>query len=146
MFKTYHQPCYPWLLEYRQEGVFIMEKRNNIRVPFHVLSVVKFEDYIIEGEVANLSTGGMLLKTDENLPLNEIVDISIFLYGSSSNLSLNMTGKIVRNTDEGIAIKFSELDLDSFIHLRNIVSRNALDDEKVMQEFKSFRKKVRAKE
>ena len=47
-------------------------------------------------------------------------------------------GKIVRNIDTGVAIKFAELDLDSFIHLRNIVSRNTLD-EKIIKEFQNYR-------
>jgi hypothetical protein len=119
-----------------------MEKRNNTRVPFHVHSVVKYKDFIIEGEVENLSTGGLLLKTTEELAADEPVEITIFLYGMSSHLSLNMIGKIVRKTDDGIAIKFMDMDLDSFIHLRNIVTRNTLDDT-VIQEYQHLRSEDR---
>jgi hypothetical protein len=114
------------------------EKRNTVRVPFHVRSVVKHQDRIIEGEVENLSTGGMLLKTPDKIGAGEAVMISIFLYGSSSHLALNIAGTIVRHTGASVAIKFTELDLDSFIHLRNIVSRNALDEERVIKEFEEF--------
>jgi hypothetical protein len=116
-----------------------MEKRNTIRVPFHVRSVVKHNDRMIEGEVENLSTSGMLLKTLEEVSSGEAVEISIFLYGTSSNLALKISGTVVRYTGTTVAIKFTELDLDSFIHLRNIVSRNALDEEKIIREFKEFR-------
>ncbi len=115
-----------------------MEKRNTIRVPFHVRSVVKHRDRVIEGEVENLSTGGMLLKTPNDIAAGESVSVSIFLYGSSSHLALNIAGTIVRHTGASVAIKFTELDLDSFIHLRNIVSRNAFDEEKVIREFQEF--------
>ncbi|MBN2159626.1 MAG: PilZ domain-containing protein [Spirochaetes bacterium] len=115
-----------------------MEKRNNVRVPFHVRSVIKHDDKVIEGEVSNLSTGGMLFKTAEKIGVDESVQISIYLYGSSSHLALNITGKVVRSTGGGIALRFTELDLDSFIHLKNIVSRNALDDEKKIKEFREF--------
>jgi len=111
-----------------------MEKRNTIRVPFHVRSNVKFKDKIMDGDVVNLSTGGMLFNTVESVPVDETVQISIYLYGSSSQLSLNITGKIVRGSEKGLAIKFTELDLDSFIHLRNIISRNAFDEEKIIKE------------
>jgi hypothetical protein len=116
-----------------------MEKRNTIRVPFHVRSVIKHADKIIEGDVVNLSTGGMLFSTDDAIPAGETVNISIFLYGSSSHLALNITGTIVRNSNNSIAVKFIELDLDSFIHLKNIVSRNALDDEKTIKDFKEYK-------
>jgi hypothetical protein len=94
---------------------------------------------MIEGEVENLSTSGMLLKTLEEVSSGEAVEISIFLYGTSSNLALKISGTVVRYTGTTVAIKFTELDLDSFIHLRNIVSRNALDEEKIIREFKEFR-------
>ncbi len=116
-----------------------MEKRNTIRVPFHVRSVVKHGDDVIEGDVVDLSTGGMLLLAGGDLPVNEVVQISLFLYGTSSNLSLNILGRVVRKSDAGTAIKFTELDLDSFIHLRNIVSHNAFDEEKIIKEFQEFK-------
>ena len=115
-----------------------MEKRNNARVAFQVRAVVKNRDTAIEGEVENLSTGGMFFKTAEKLSVNETVAITILLHGSSSRLALDMTGRIVRIVDAGAAIKFTELDLDSFIHLRNIVSRNSLD-EKIIREYQNYR-------
>ena len=115
-----------------------MENRNNARVPFHVNAVVKSKDREIEGDVENLSTGGMLFKTTDDLPLNEPVSVKIFLFGESSHLALEMTGKVVRKSDSGAAIQFTELDLDSFIHLRNIVSHNT-PDEDIIQEFKDRR-------
>lgn len=116
-----------------------MEKRNTIRVPFHVRSVITSGDIVVEGDVIDLSTGGMLFQTAQKIPLDEIVQISLFLYGTSSNLSLNISGRVVRSTDAGTAIRFTELDLDSFIHLRNIVSRNAFDEEKIIREFEEFK-------
>lgn len=112
-----------------------MEKRNTIRVPFHVRSIVKYKDKTIDGDVINLSTGGMLLNTADTVPVDEPIQVSIFLYGSSSHLALDITGRVVRGSAKGLAIKFTELDLDSFIHLRNIISRNAFDEEKIIKEF-----------
>jgi hypothetical protein len=116
-----------------------MEKRNTIRVPFHVRSVIKHADKIIEGEVINLSTGGMLFGAKEVIAAGETVSISIFLYGSSSHLTLNITGTVVRQTKDSIALKFTELDLDSFIHLKNIVSHNMVDDDKSAKDYKKFK-------
>jgi hypothetical protein len=87
----------------------------------------------------DLSTGGMLFQTDGAIPVDEVVQVSLFLYGTSSNLSLNISGKVVRKSESGTAIKFTELDLDSFIHLRNIVSRNAFDEQKIVMEFQEFK-------
>lgn len=116
-----------------------MEKRNTIRVPFRVRAIVQYEGKELEGEVDNLSTGGMLFTTTTTgIPPDAAVTMSIILYGSSSHLSLNCAGRVVRVTEGGIAIRFTELDFDSFIHLRNIVSRNAYDEETAMKEFEDF--------
>ncbi len=115
-----------------------MENRYNARVPFHVHAIVKINDRIIDGEVENLSTGGLLFKTAEDLPLNNPVAVKILLYGASSHLALDIAGKVVRKSGAGTAIQFTELDLDSFIHLRNIVTRNA-DEEKIIQEYRDRR-------
>jgi hypothetical protein len=123
-----------------------MEKRNTIRVPFHVRSVVKHGDSVIEGDVIDLSTGGMLFQTGGDIPVDEVVQVSLFLYGTSSNLSLNISGRVVRRSESGTAIKFTELDLDSFIHLRNIVSRNAFDEQKIIMEFQEFKTDDTAKD
>ncbi len=99
-------------------------------------SIVKYDTHVLEGDVVNLSTGGMLFNTTDEIPVDAAVTMSIILYGSSSHLALNIAGRVVRKSEEGIAIRFTELDLDSFIHLRNIVSRNAADDETMIKEFK----------
>lgn len=117
-----------------------MEKRNTTRVPFHVRAVIAHDNRSIEGEVKNLSTGGILVRTDEEaIPTGSSVQVSIFLYGSSSSLTLNMAGKVVRAAGGEIAVQFTELDLDSFIHLRNIVARNATDDEAILEEYRRFK-------
>lgn len=113
-----------------------MENRYSHRVPFHVNALVAVKDNVSDGEVENLSTGGMLFKTADDLPLNEPVSVTILLYGASSHLALDIAGKVVRKSDAGTAIQFTELDLDSFIHLKNIVSHNTPDDE-IIQEFRN---------
>ena len=35
-----------------------------------------------------------------------------------------MTGEVIRKTEEGIGIRFEEIDIDSFFHLKNIVYYN----------------------
>jgi hypothetical protein len=111
-----------------------MENRYNARVPFHVNALVAIKEKIIDGEVENLSTGGMFFKTTDDLSLNEPVTVTIILYGASSHLALDIAGKVIRKSDTGVAIQFTELDLDSFIHLRNIISHNT-PDSKIIKEF-----------
>jgi hypothetical protein len=56
------------------------------------------------------------------VPLNEDVHVRILLSGTSSELSLNLKGRIARHDPRGLAIHFYEMDLDSFTHRKNIIS------------------------
>ena len=112
-----------------------MEKRKNKRVPFHAEAMVKNKDIMINGKIDNLSMRGMFLNTDGRLTANDQVEITILLTGSSSQLSIDLTGTVIRQTGTGIAIVFKEMDLDSFIHLRNVVSYNSSDADEIMDEY-----------
>jgi hypothetical protein len=112
-----------------------MEKRKNKRVPFHAEAMVKNKDIMINGKIVNLSMRGMFLNTDGRLPNDDQVKITILLTGSSSQLSIDLMGRVSRQTDIGIAIVFKEMDLDSFIHLRNVVAYNSTDADEIMDEY-----------
>ncbi|GBF34289.1 hypothetical protein DCCM_3401 [Desulfocucumis palustris] len=112
-----------------------MEKRKFTRVPFRVEASVKYKDMECRGEVENLSLRGMFLRMPEKISLGECVDITILLAGDTSKLTIDLKGKVARTDPDGIGIKFQEIDLDSFVHLKNIVTYNSGDAEKIMQEF-----------
>ena len=114
-----------------------MEKRAVTRVLFNVKSSVKFGDKTIIGDVINISMHGMLLQTSEQIPENEIVDAQIYMEGTTSELKINVQGRILRSDKTGTAIAFKSVDIDSFIHLKNIVVYNEGDEDKIMKEFLS---------
>lgn len=121
-----------------QDKRFAEEKRAFSRVPFKTDAVVRFQNEVIAGEVENLSLAGAFIKTSAVVPLGEVVDIRIFLAGTSSELSLNVKGDVVRHDSQGMAVRFTEMDLDSFVHLRNIVAYNSTDIVLVEKEFEKF--------
>ncbi len=112
-----------------------MEKRKHRRVTFRTEATVKCGEVKISGTVDNLSMKGMFLNTTERLAGEGPLDISIVLSGSSTVLSLSLKGKVVRQTDSGSAIEFSEMDLDSFTHLRNVVAYNCDDADEISEEY-----------
>ncbi|MGV8075401.1 MAG: PilZ domain-containing protein [Syntrophobacteraceae bacterium] len=113
----------------------MMQKRKFSRVEFKAEAIVESKGHQIRGMVENLSLKGMLLITTERPSVNEEVDINIFLTATTSELTVRLRGVVVRHQENGIAVNFDSMDLDSFIHLRNIVSYNLGDDDAVMDEF-----------
>ena len=122
-----------------------MERRKFRRVPFEVTAAVQTGMVNISGVVHNLSMSGMFLATAKTVEGDNPLDISIMLSGASSMLSLRLKGRLVRQTEDGIAVEFQEMDLDSFIHLRNIVAQNSSDPDAVYEEYcQSILSKYRA--
>ncbi|HBE77426.1 MAG TPA: PilZ domain-containing protein [Firmicutes bacterium] len=115
-----------------------MEKRELTRVAFHIEAIIKYQERTFTGKVENLSLKGMFIQTAENLKLKEPLAISIHLAGDSSDLEIKLNGNVVRVEQSGVGVQFDKIDLDSFIHLRNIVAYNSGDEDNVMNEFVSF--------
>jgi hypothetical protein len=112
-----------------------MEKRRNTRVAFEVGAVVKYKRKVIKGNVINLSLNGILLKTETVIPEDSKVKVGISMEGTTSKLLVNIDGVVVRSNISETAVTFNAIDLDSFIHLKNIIIYNEGDEEKIMQEF-----------
>lgn len=90
------------------------------------------------GEVENLSMNGMFLRTGEKAGKDESLEIKISLSGASSELCIDLKGVVIRQADDGLAIQFKEMDLDSFIHLKNTVAYNRGDEGEIMEEVYKF--------
>lgn len=115
-----------------------MERRKLSRVVFEIEALVRYKNTYIKTEVKNLSLSGMFVKTDEDFPVGEVVELEISLTGDSSSLLISLEGVVVRTNGEGFGLQYKKVDLDSFIHLKNIVSYNSTEPEKVMEEFHNY--------
>ena len=101
-------------------------------------AIIRHRHRSFRGEVQDISLKGMFVKTGEKIAAGEMVEVMVSLTGDSSCLSINLEGVVLRAVEEGIALQYRKVDLDAFIHLRNIVSYNLDNSEKVMEEFYSF--------
>lgn len=114
-----------------------MNERHKLRVPFHVNASLEYNGNTVNGDVENLSINSMFMKTAQNIPVNTEVDASIYLSGTTSELSLKISGTVVRSEKEGVAVTFREIEYDSFLHLRNIIEFNSGGDSEILKEFES---------
>lgn len=111
-----------------------MSMRKFSRVDFQVLATVAAGSRRFQGQVANLSMNGMLLKTEERLPVGEPVEIVITLAGTDPEVAVSFSGRVSRQQEDGIGLHFEKVDLDSYTHLKNIIAYNTADPDKVMDE------------
>ena len=113
------------------------EKREFIRVPFNTTVVVRVQDRVIrsQGEI-NISMGGVRLSTRDAIPPAEaLCRVTINLGGSASPIHIEVKGTIVRSQEGSLAVKFIDLDLDSYQHLRQLIVNNADDPDRAELEF-----------
>ena len=111
-----------------------MSTRKFSRVHFNVGATIRSADRQFQGAVENLSMAGMFLVTHEQLAEGEAVDITIVLTGTLQEIAVNFNGIVTRIGEDGVGFTFEKMDLDSFMHLKNIIAYNIDDAEKVMEE------------
>lgn len=111
-----------------------MSTRKFSRVKFNVGATIKIADRQFQGAVENLSMTGMFLVTSEQLAEGETADITIVLTGTHPEIAVNFNGIATRITEGGVGFTFEKMDLDSYMHLKNIIAYNIDDAEKVMEE------------
>lgn len=111
-----------------------MSTRKFSRVQFNVGATVKIADRQFQGAVENLSMTGMFLVTNEQFVGGEPADITIVLTGTLPEIAVNFSGVVTRITDDGVGFTFEKMDLDSYMHLKNIIAYNIDDSDKVMEE------------
>ena len=114
------------------------EKRRFSRIPFRVNAelTVGEKSFLVE-EIQNLSIGGGLFPIEEELKAGEICRIEIILEGSSSELSIYVSGEVIRSSDGSTAIQFTRIDPDSLFHLQNIIRFNAPDPDVIEEEIRN---------
>jgi hypothetical protein len=61
----------------------------------------------------------------------------LILDGQDPPVDIKVQGRVQRITVEGIALVFTEVSLEAYEHLHNLVLLNTDDTEKVEQEFKT---------
>ena len=111
-----------------------MSTRKFSRVNFKVDATIKTAERQFHGDVKDLSMSGMFMVTNEQLQFGEPVDITIILTGTFPEIYVNFCGTVSRTDVNGIGFSFNKMDLDSYTHLKNIVTYNIDDAEKVLEE------------
>ncbi|HID97996.1 MAG TPA: PilZ domain-containing protein [Thermodesulfobacteriaceae bacterium] len=116
------------------------DRRDNVRVPFTTGACIRAEGQvipIITEKTKDLSLRGLYCFTDIKYPDGTPCDIELHLTGTTSRLVLNIRGRVVRSDIRGMAMKFDEMDADSFFHLKNVLYYNTGDPELIDRELGS---------
>ncbi len=122
-----------------------MEKRDEsdsrefTRTSVKVKALIKSGDKVVHsGETHDLSMKGLFFQTNEKMPIGRECDVTLILGDLEKPLELKLKGRVQRVSGVGMGINFTEIDLESYPHLKNLVLFNSpgLDMEKIEKEIK----------
>jgi len=86
------------------------EKRKRIRVPFRTEIIIDYDNHKMRygGDSVNLSLSGMLVETQNEIPLGTACRIRLRLTGTREPIELTMNGRVVRQDHQGFGVRFDE--------------------------------------
>jgi len=112
-----------------------MEKRKNERIPYKTYSVITYNNKTIQSPIDNISLEGIRINSTEHLNPGSICNITVVLEGEATRMTATLTGKVTRSEKNSIALQFTDVSTDSFVHLRNIISNRTMDVDKITKDF-----------
>ena len=108
-----------------------MDNRHFTRVDYAVGASIRYGNEVVMCKTGNLSLRGMYLKTEHEIPVDMPVNVTVY---HSNQSSLKVSAQVVRREGNGIGLQINNLNVNSFVQLRSLISENSRDKEIVMQE------------
>lgn len=113
------------------------EKREFVRVPFIMGTTVRTSHRTIwSSTTLDISMNGLRVATTENVPPEgTLCEVEIVLAETPEPVIIEARGSIVWSETGTLAVHFSEVDVDSYDHLRQLILNNSEDPERAEKEF-----------
>lgn len=92
------------------------------------------EGLVIVGTLRDIAIQGAFITCEPELELGAPVDVTILLHGGIDDIPVNARATVVRREEEGLGVHFTEIDIESVEHLRNIIAYNAAEPDIVWEE------------
>jgi len=113
------------------------DRREFVRVPFRTEVTVRTPERTLwANSTLDISLNGLRIATEGRPPAEGTAcEIEIVLSNADPPVIIDAGGTVVRPEPGMLAIRLTELDFDSYDHLRQLILNNAADPEKAEQEF-----------
>ncbi len=114
------------------------ERRRHERVPFSTRVRIQSgeERFESNAELRDISLKGLFVRTPVRLAIDSPCKVEIELSGTSSELRIRVTARVIRHGKDGMGIRFDALDIDSYLHLKNLLVHNATDPDRMEGAFR----------
>jgi PilZ domain len=113
------------------------EKRRFTRVLFETtIKITADKTVIMSNRLRDISlVGAFVFTSGTSLPESTSCVLEIDLIGRASLLRIQVEAQVIRADEDGMAVKFTKIDLDSLVHLRHLIAVHAQDPSAVDVEY-----------
>lgn len=113
------------------------DRRSFTRIPFHTQAEIRTGSRIIRSSNGiDVSMNGMRMETPDAVPAEGApCSVTITLRAAEEQVRIEAQGHIVRSRGGTMAVRFNEIDLDSYTHLRQLILSNTDEPERAEREF-----------
>ena len=108
-----------------------MKNRDFTRVNYAVGASISYGNQVAICTTGNLSLRGMYLRTGCELPLDVPVHVTVY---RSDQSSFKVNARVIRREENGVGLQISNLSIDSFVQLRDLVAEQSNDQGAILQE------------
>ncbi len=116
------------------------EKRYFSRINFSAKSQVEVNDKVYDGELLDISLRGALLRFKDQVPLQKNDKCTIMINLHSSDIKLIFDAVLVHIHHYNLGFRFISEDVGTMTHLRNLLSLNVGDYDKITDELEFWLK------
>ena len=114
------------------------DHREFSRVGLRLLAKVKAKGKeVVSTGTHDVSMKGLFVTGKTDWSIGTECEIHLILEGQNPPVDIKVKGRVQRITEEGVAMLFTEVGLEAYEHLHNLILLNTDDTEKVEQEFKN---------
>ena len=112
--------------------------REFSRVEVKVQASIQVRDQaIISRDTQDISMKGLFVKCKADWSIGTECEIHLLLAGREPPVDISVKGRVQRVTDDGMGLLFTEVGLEAYEHLHDLVLLNTHEPDKVEQEFKN---------
>jgi|TARA_B100002003_G_C13823595_1_gene405275 hypothetical protein len=110
------------------------EKRYFSRINFAARTQIEFNSNVYEGELLDLSLRGALLSFKDQIPMKMKDSCTLVISLHSSDIKLIFEAELTHIHKNNLGFKFLGEDVGTMTHLRNLLSLNVGDYDKITDE------------
>lgn len=122
------------------EDKSVDEKRYFSRINFTAQSQIEFNNKSYKGELLDISLRGALLCFKDQIPLKKCDHCTLIIYLHSSDIKLIFDVEVVHIYQNHLGFRFISEDIGTMTHLRNLLSLNVGDYDKITDEIEFWLK------